>query len=504
MSRRDREIELKFDLAPQARAKLAGSAALSGASPRRTKMRALYFDTPGHELGRAQMALRLRREGRRWVQTLKAGRSGTAGLHDRREWEHERPEPTLDLSLLEHTPLARIDDAGQVRERLAPVFEVQVTRTTWTLAPEPGTRLEVALDSGEVASGQSTAPICELEIECLEGDPARAFDLATQLMGEVPLHPSAVTKAQRGYRLAGGERPRPVKAGKVELDRAMTPMEAARLVIGAGVAHLQANEEGVLGSPDPEFIHQARVSLRRTRSALRMFRDVIGRGRAKAWSDALGTTGRSLGRARDWDVFATRALPGALEAFGDEKLARRLKARAARHRRIERERARESIRSRAHAEVLLEIARWLAHADGRSIEPVSPGSLPEFAERALRRQHKKVLAGASMLAGLSAAERHRVRVHAKRLRYGIESLASLFKPRALEAFTVSLEALQDSLGNANDAVNALALVLALNPPQSFADFARGWFGARERDDSAVLESIVAMIARHRRSWLRPA
>ena len=498
------EIELKFDIAPEARSRFASAAPLADASPHRTRMRSLYFDTPEGALARREMALRLRREGRRWVQTLKAGHGGAGGLHERAEWEHSRPGPTLDLTLLSETPLARMQDATHVRERLAPVFEVNFTRTAWTLAPEPGTRLEVALDAGEVASGDRSAPICEVEIECLEGDPGRAYDLAARLMQEVQLHPSAVSKAERGYRLARGEAPRPVKAAKIALEPSMTPVDAARVIVGAGVAQLQANEEGLLLSSDPEFVHQARVAIRRTRSALRMFRREIGVERSEAWHEALGDIGRALGAARDWDVFGTQTLPGALEAFGDAALARSLRAKVAHRRRGEREKAREAMRSPRLSAVLLELSRWLAHADGPGANAPAGETLPQFAERVIRRRHKRLLGGALMLASMTPEERHRVRVDAKRLRYGVDSLASLFRPRPLATFAASLETIQDTLGDCNDAATALALVGEIGAPEAFAAFARGWFSARARGEPSTLEPVVADIARHRRSWLRRA
>jgi CHAD domain-containing protein len=342
-----------------------------------------------------------------------------------------------------------------------------------------------------------------VEIECLEGDPARAFDLAARLMEEIELHPSATSKAQRGQRLASGGPLRPVKADKVVLDPSMPPAEAARLIVGASVAQLQANEEGVHASSDPEFVHQARVALRRTRSVLRMFRREIGEARANAWHDALGETSRALGDARDWDVFGTHTLPMALEAFGDPALTRSMRARVAHRRRLERAKAREAMHSPRYAAVLLELARWLAHADG---QPARTGdeSLPEFAERVVRKRHKKLLAGALMLGSLAPAERHRVRVDAKRLRYGLDALASLFRPRPLATFSASVESMQDALGDCNDAATALRLLGELQAPETFAAFARGWFAARERGDASTLEPIVAEVARHRRSWLKPA
>ncbi len=499
------EIELKFDLEPQSRRKLAAATALAGTNPRRMTMRSLYFDTPDRSLAKREMALRLRREGRRWVQTLKAGRSGTGGLHDRDEWEHVRPGPTLDLSLLEETPLARLAGPKDLQERLGPVFEVRVTRTTWRVAPEPGSRLEVAFDTGEVASGEKTAPICEVEIECLEGDPARAFDLAVKLMEEVQLHPSATSKAQRGYRLSNGEPLQPVKSSKVELDPSITTVDAARVVIGAGIEQLQANEEGVLAGDDPEFVHQARVALRRSRSAIRMFRNEIGEARAREWLDTLGDTSRALGRARDWDVFATRSMPAVLTAFADASLTRSLRAKAARRRGIERDKAREALRSPRYAAALLEIARWLAHADGvQAPQGAAPESLKDFAARYVRKRQKGLLGGALALSTMGIKDRHRVRILAKRLRYGLEALSTLYKARPLEAYLASVESLQEALGDGNDASVALEMLKEIAPPEPFASYARGWFAARERVDAAMLEPIVVDLSRHRQSWLKEA
>jgi inorganic triphosphatase YgiF len=500
------EIELKFDLAPQSRRKLAGAAALAGASPRRSTMRSLYFDTPERSLAKREMALRLRREGRRWIQTLKAGRSGTAGFHDRDEWEHARPGPTLDLSLLEGTPLARLDASKDLQGRLGPVFEVRVTRTTWKVAPEPGSRLEVAFDTGEVASGEKTAPICEVEIECLEGDPGHAFDLAARLMKEVELHPSATSKAQRGYRLSRGEPLQPVKSSRVELDPSLTTAEAARAVISAGIEQLQANEEGLLTGDDPEFVHQARVALRRTRSAIRMFRSAIGEARAREWLESLGETSRALGRARDWDVFATHSIPAVLTAFADAPLSRSMRAKVAHRRRIERDKAREAMRSPRHAAALLEIARWLARADGADAAEgaAPPESLMEFAEGYVRKRQKRLLGGALALSTMGIKDRHRVRILAKRLRYGLEALSTLYKPRPLEAYLASVESLQETLGSGNDANVALEMLREIGAPEPFGSYARGWFAARERVDTTVLEPIVVELSRQRQSWLKEA
>ena len=256
------EVELKLALDAREGAKLARSAALEK-NARRKRLTSIYFDTPDGVLAKHAMALRLRRAGRRWTQCLKAGTSGTGGLHARDEWELERPGPALDLSLFAHTPLARLEGAQSLHAALVPVFEVDVVRTTWNVEPAPGQRLEVAWDRGSVTSGTHSDAISEVEIECVEAPPSAAYALAERLLEDVALRPSPTTKAERGYRLFRGKRLRPVKARRAGVEAAMTPLECARELVAAGLRQLHANEEGVLATDDPEFVHQARVAMRR-------------------------------------------------------------------------------------------------------------------------------------------------------------------------------------------------------------------------------------------------
>src|SRR5689334_16752509 len=77
------------------RDEVAAEIGRGSASLERTSLAAIYFDTDDRRLAKAGMAWRLRREGRRWVQTLKA-----AGSNVVERFEHEviRPDATHDAS----------------------------------------------------------------------------------------------------------------------------------------------------------------------------------------------------------------------------------------------------------------------------------------------------------------------------------------------------------------------------------------------------------------------
>jgi len=491
------EAELKLRLAPTDHAALARSAALAGARPRRNRVTSFYFDTPGEEIAKAGMVLRLRRSGRRWVPGLKAGNAARGGLHVRQEWEYPRRDCVIDLSRFADTPLAELQGAKDLHQRLVAAFRVDVERTTWLLQPMPGVRLEVALDAGVVESGGRRDEVSELEIEVLEGGVDPAFALALRLLEDAALHPSAVTKAERGYRLFRRAHREPVKAAAIDLDDGLTPAAAARHVVAAGIAQLQANEEGVLRSTDPEFVHQARIALRRTRSALRMFRRAIGEPQARAWRDALGEIAQALGVARDWDVFATETFPQLAAAHGDPALAKALAATIAKERRAARSTARDALGTKGYARTVLELARWIAN-DGAGAIVLE--SLDDFAAATLRKRHKRLLRDAADLASLPPPERHRVRIDAKRLRYGTDALQSLFKHKRVREYRKALEGLQDALGAANDAATATALLPRLHAPEEFDAFARGWLAARVRGDPQLLAKLIADLGDAPRFW----
>src|SRR4051812_27142742 len=184
-----REVELKFDIAPRDVAVLRRAL---GAASKREPMVALYFDTPDQLLLAHGMALRLRREGERWVQTLKGCGHVAGGLHARDEYESESADGTLDLSRFRDSPLAALPGAETLHERLAVAFQVQLERTTWVVEPAPGVALEVAFDRGTVRHGSARDSVCEVEIESKAGPHGAVFDLARALVERVRLVPSAV------------------------------------------------------------------------------------------------------------------------------------------------------------------------------------------------------------------------------------------------------------------------------------------------------------------------
>ncbi len=157
-----------------------------------------YFDTPDAELNRARAALRVRRAGARYIQTLKTQGEFVDGAHRRQEWEWELPGPELDVGLLAQTPLAnRINLAD-----LHVVFETNFQRKIWLLET-PAASVEAALDEGVIAGGGVDVPLHEVEFELKVGASSCLLDWARALAEQVPVFLNLISKAEQGYYLAG-------------------------------------------------------------------------------------------------------------------------------------------------------------------------------------------------------------------------------------------------------------------------------------------------------------
>lgn len=496
-----REIELKLALADGAASQVPGAAPLAGVRGRRQRFVAAYVDTPGGELSKHGLGLRLRRAGSRWRVTLKAAGATAAGLSDRPEWEFPAAGPVIDLSRFAGTPLAEIPEAASLHERLAPVLVTEFDRTAWLVEPAAGIRLEVALDVGRIRAGGRESRIEEVEIELLEGPPAALFDLAETLAATVAMRPEPASKLARGLELAHSPRLAPVRAGRVDLSPAGSDARAAaRLAIAACLDHAQANEAGVLASRDIEFVHQLRVALRRLRSALRLFAGALSPGETEPFVKDVAWAAASLGACRDWDVFVTATLPPLLAAYGEAKESAALLRRARQRQGEARRAARETVASARYGLAMIRLARWLHEAPGTP--PPEAPSLKALASQRLRKGAKRLAEGHAAFATLDAPARHALRIRVKRQRYAVEFFSGLFRGKEVARHARRLAEAQEAFGLANDSVTALAQVNELAPSPALAQFARGWFAAREADGTAFSARALRRAVRRPRFWRR--
>lgn len=485
------EIELKLRVTPARLHELMASPLLRACAGVRTqRLAATYYDTPDTALWRHRIALRVRREGKRWVQAIKGGGTQQSGLHSRLEYETPLHNARPDLSALPDGPLAGILRSSRVVDALLPVLSTSITRTVRMLQPAPGVSIEAAIDRGEIRCGRRRVAVCELELELKRGPVTALFDLAQQLVATLPLVLEHHSKAARGYALFDAATGAPRKAAAVRLNRSMDAGEAFRAIISATLSQVQGNARGVLDSDDPEYLHQMRVGLRRLRSALDLFGLQLGNAVA-AHAAGLRALGTGLGAARDWDVLMTEILPQI--PAPDAKV---LAGSCAQARSSARRKAKKLIKTNTYNVPMLELGRWLATPRATAgmswREPARTA-----AARILAVRYARVLKRGRRLSDLSPEQLHRLRIAVKKLRYAVEFFNDLFQVKAMAVQRARLAKLQDILGTINDAVAVDPLLEAArrNAREWPADAARALRLWHQERAAAHRDSLV-------RAWRR--
>jgi len=424
------------------------------ATSSRSRLISTYYDTPDLVLKRQGLSLRVREQGGRFIQTVKTGGPTGGGVLTRGEWEDElvesRPDPRAAQGGV-HLP-------DGIAGELQPLFATDVTRTTVAIEPAPATRIEAAIDEGEIraAGGDGTEPISEIELELRSGDAAALFDVALRLLEVAPIRIEPRSKSERGYRLGDEAEAAPpvVHAEPVALDPTMT-VEAALQEIGrACLGHLLHNEAAALAM-EPEGVHQMRVAVRRIRSAIAAFKKLLAAEDRRWISRELAWLADILGSARNLDVFTTDLLQPARTALSHEAGLADLAIALDRARRAAYDRVGQAIHSERHAAGLLRLSHWFearARRGGPGSEPSALLTTPigELAPHLLDRRWRELRNRSKGFGRMTARQRHKLRIAAKKLRYTIELLGSLFDQDDLQPFVRRLKRLQDDLGYAND------------------------------------------------------
>ncbi|SDJ02888.1 CYTH and CHAD domain-containing protein [Variovorax sp. OV700] len=530
------EIEFKFHI-PAGRLK-AVEAALRRGTVVRTRLQARYFDTAEQALASQGIVLRLRKEGRRWVQTVKA--TGGNALH--------RLEHNVDLGAAAAGSAAPMIDPQRhqgtpVGDRLAKVLAasgaalverqstdiVRLTRDVRTTGAG-GAVVELALDVGQVVAHAGTpdereSPVCELELELKRGDVRGLVALARRWSHQHGLWFSTVSKAERGARLLA--KLDVVPAIKAETPRFSKEPDGRAIqqgVVASCLAQMLPNaSEIAAGSTDEEQIHQLRIGIRRLRTALRELAGLDERTElfnGAEWEPPLVEAFRALGVLRDRDQVVMLAQPQLRDAgapefdplVGDDAAAAHAPSPG------------DVVRAPAFQSVLISLIGFTA-AETATVEdaPKSDAGAPEqapspsgpldasdarrYLRKRLQRLHGQVARDGRRFESLSSEDQHRTRKRLKRLRYLAEFAMPLFadaddkeEKSAAERYLKRLRPAQDALGKFNDEAVAQALYREATARDARAWFAVGWFSARHASGAKACRKALGKIVKAPRFW----
>jgi CHAD domain-containing protein len=268
-------------------------------------------------------------------------------------------------------------------------------------------------------------------------------------IGECQTDTFTLCAAAAGVELAGF-----TATATVPLDPAMAAIDGFRLVLGSLATTITAHRQGTIDQWDPEFLHEMRIAVRRTRTVLASAKqvlpaDVLDSVRDEfAWLAALTSSPRDLDvHLLEWssytDALGTEMTP-LLEPVRDLLEQRRDDA----HIELER-----GLRSERAATLMHTWQTWLA-------EPPASDSLPPRARRPLgpliaeriTRAHDVLTERGRLIEPETPAEQvHELRKDAKKLRYLLECFGSPLPKGARKQYVKRLKALQDNLGEYQDA-----------------------------------------------------
>lgn len=477
------EIELKLSLPRSALPALRRHPLIAGAAKQgnAVTLTNTYFDTPDLALKAAKVAVRTRSQGKLQLQTVKCAALSTGGLTQRPEWE-QAFTGEFDFSAVDVPKVAKL--LARHHTALVPLFTTRFKRETRLHAPSEAVRILVMIDTGEVVTDERSEPICELELELVQGAPADLLVLAAQLAETLPLFPSDISKAQRGYRLRDNAPAKAVSAEKSAIGARQTPVEAFRQLAQACLRQWQGNVAAAIEASDDEAaecIHQLRVSQRRLRSLLRLFAPALPAEVVENWNDWLRDNADRFGRARDLEVLYESIITPVigLDQQDDDALAK-LRQVALASREQARRQAREALDPATQGRLLLGLMTTLEHLPTNEL--IGAVDLRAFAANQLDRLRKRARRRHEAATDLVPARLHALRIAIKRLRYGLEFFAPLLADKHVAPYLKQLAEAQRTLGLLSDLDVARGTLAgwtaddaSLNAP---AAFVYGWHAER--------------------------
>jgi triphosphatase len=491
------QIELKLLASPAAIERLRGAPVIVRHARNRGVVRRLdtvYYDTPDRAFSRQRSALRVRRNGTRYVQTLKLAGADQSPFV-RQKWETPVDTPTPDLTRLPTEISATLGDLAE--DGLAAVFTTRFRRHVQRLAFD-GAEVEIAFDEGTVEAGEQRQPLIEIELELKFGDSSALYDVGMQLLEVAPLRLGTLSKADRGYALAFDAVPQVTKAETSAISPKHSVDDVIAMVMSAGQQHLLANQAILEYGREPEGVHQTRVALRRLRTACSLLRKEVPSPAFQAFGGEAKWLMHMLGPARDWDVFATTTLARLETACACDVDFDGLRRAAEPHRIASYGRLREALMDPRYTRFQLSLRRWIERRSWRTEVPsealetlTEPASA--LAVRVLERLHRKALKKGARFGRLQPEARHDLRVTLKKLRYATEFFLPVFGGQAAaKRYVARLSKLQDALGHANDSTATRSLLGVAGEAGFTPDLHRaagaliGWVA---RDQLAVDKSL---------------
>lgn len=446
------ENEIKFEVTARGLQKLAATRILQrndGQPAKHKYVVSTYFDTPKQKLRQNGVTLRVRKAGKKRLQTIKTISDGIS--FRRGEWERELDSNEPDLRSARGTPLHPLI-SKKLKRDLKPIFATHVHRTFIPLRPRNGSLVELALDEGDIRAGHKSMTLAEVELELKKGSATDLFKAARVIAKLVPFKLALKSKSQQGYDLIADQPPRCIHAPRISLRHDADLIEAFQAIGSSVLWHLAANEPAVVAG-DPEGIHQMRIGVRRLRAAISIFAELLRSKQTDQTKRDLKWLSGKLGSVRDLDVFiqtkvkrfdaAELRIPGLPELISELVYRRALAA----------DSTRNAIATARYRLLIFNTLEWIENGDWLKKSRQGDQQIKPFATHLFERRTSKARKKSKHIGRLDPRRRHKLRIAMKKLHYAIYFFESLFvgkRQKTLSRYKERLKSLQDNLGALND------------------------------------------------------
>jgi triphosphatase len=415
----------------------------------------LYLDTYDWSLMKKKLSLRYRLENGRAMYTLKSIGEFDKGIAQRDELEIALDKPTDNPQEIAAKQIRNEVQPLIFPRKLVELLRVITLRKEYALQTPEGAKISLAIDRSSF-SRERQPPIHyrrkvhELEAELKEGNPTALVNLRKLISDNFNYAVSKESKLQHAIELL---RLSPLSR---QVNRALTarlddPVEIAlQKIIASEFQWFQRQLPGVVEDYDPEFVHQARVTTRRMRSAIKVFSAAIPRSTGDYLANELKWLASLFGTVRDIDVYIINL------SIYDQKLDF-----------FPGSTRRELVTSieKQRREPLKELLYSLASPRYRTFErriknfihyppeiPAEMKTISQFAPEVINHDFQAVLERAQdVLVNPEMKRFHLLRIEMKKLRYATEFVAPAYGD-AFVPFIRRTTEIQDCLGELQDTV----------------------------------------------------
>jgi CHAD domain-containing protein len=380
-------------------------------------------------------------------------------------------QPTRPLLAFELEP-------GPLREALAPVIDVRAllalahihsrARAFELLDGETKVVVRMTLEEPAVisAAGRDKPLRPRLRLTAVRGYDADLESLRHDLEHDLGFKPADQPVVDEAVRVGGGIPGGIGSKVNVPLAAGQRSDAAVCAVLTRLLEVIEANVEGTIADTDSEFLHDLRVSVRRSRAVQRECRGVFPPEELAAFRAEFKWLQQATGDSRDLDVYVLEfdsmreLVPESMRPDLDPLLAvlrgRRLTARREMVRALRGDRFRRLLGDWA---VLLE--ELVARPTRERVDATEP--IAELAARRISKVYRRMVKMGDAIGPDSHAEEyHELRKKGKELRYLLELFGTpLFSPDVVKPMVKSLKSLQDVLGRHQDREVQVATVSAL-------------------------------------------